>query len=123
MPLPFGNTLPQTALLAKLGELGDGEEEAGADDVSVSDALALLTAFHPHTLPPVGLGSGAAALVNKAEAFLHQVVLECRSTPEFMEPFLSTVAGLTTDLGTESLLANVPVALASLLPNIAAPGT
>ena len=82
-------------------------------------SMSLLSAFTVHTLPPAGVAGGAAGLVNKAEAFLHQISLEAGHSPDSLQAYLATVAGLCTDLGTEHLLANVPsVHLAAILPKL-----
>ena len=56
-----------------------------------------------HCHIPTSLGSGAAALQNKAAALVHSIGVECAS-PGDMQGYLHGVMSWTSDLGPESLL-------------------
>ncbi len=58
-------------------------------------------------LTPAGLGSGAQSLVHKMAALMWQLRLLVGKTT-YIEEFCESVASITTDLGTESGLAEVP---------------
>lgn len=91
-------------------------EEDAQDILLYSSSLE--QSINIHTLPPVAMGCGAnqTDTPKKLSALMHQIWLECSSMHSFKR-FLSSIRCFTTDLGTESHLADAPrISLHQLLP-------
>ena len=79
----------------------------------------LMRIMDSHTLPPTALGSGRASVVHKLAASAHSQYLEA-GTELALRRNLDAHIALTTDQGTESLVADLPdVDIQKLLPYLA----
>lgn len=109
-----------SVLQVAAGELDDFEEMfldvAPPSDLSMQAhtrgriaelTVELLGAIKRHMLPPTALGMRKSSLVHKVSAILHSLYLELRGMPA-LRLYLKTIVNVTTDLGTESGVGDVP---------------
>ena len=76
-------------------------------DQALRWAASLEAMIHKHTLVPVALGSGRCGVVRKFQALCHSFWLETLSS-QLLKQCLENVYWITTDLGAEAQLTDVP---------------
>jgi hypothetical protein len=92
---------------------GDSSDEDLADEkLQQAERIGKLTtevilAIKRHCLPPTALGMRKSGLAHKVSAILHSMYLELGSMRR-LEQFIPRIFNITTDLGTESSVGELP---------------
>ena len=104
----------------ELGSVGvEGLEASCARSQRKGELLhRLLTGTQRHMLPPSALGMRKASLPHKVSSIVHSLQLELWTTRDLRE-YLETIMNVTTDLGTEKGVGDVPdLDVSAVLPQL-----